>query len=224
MTWGEKDRVQLSAAQADIANLEPNVQEFTSSGTWTKPSNAEVVDIILVGGGDNGSGGSAGAGGDGGNGGEIIFAQFKAADLPATLTITIGAGGIAGSSAPSDSKVTASGVDLMWAACSVGPIMGAGSLLTAKGTGGVGAAGGNGRHSRFGPGGAGGSTAPSPGFAGRGYGAGGGGGRNSSGASSGGGGGGGGYGTAAIATNGSTFNAGNGAPGYCLITTRRSSP
>lgn len=131
MTWGEKDRVQLSAAQADIANLEPNVQEFTSSGTWTKPSNAEVVDIILVGGGDNGSGGSAGAGG---------------------------------------------------------------------------------------------STAPSPGFAGRGYGAGGGGGRNSSGASSGGGGGGGGYGTAAIATNGSTFNAGNGAPGYCLITTRRSSP
>jgi hypothetical protein len=37
-------------------------------------------------------------------------------------------------------------------------------------------------------------------------------------------GGGGGYGTQSIATNGSTFNAGNGAPGYCLIVTRRTGP
>jgi len=69
-------------------------EEFTSSGTWTRPnSDIKVVSFILVGGGGAGSRSSLGTyGGGGGGGGEIVYGS-----LPTTsnLTITIGDGGAA---------------------------------------------------------------------------------------------------------------------------------
>jgi len=71
-----------------------NFEEFTSSGTWTRPSSdIKVVNFLLIGGGASGARAQASSyGGGGGGGGEIVYGT-----LPTTsnLSITIGAGGVA---------------------------------------------------------------------------------------------------------------------------------
>jgi hypothetical protein len=115
-----------------------SLQEFTTSGTWTKPSGATFVMVEAWGAGGGGGSGSRKAsatakeGGIGGGGGAYAYRLFKASDLPSTVTATVGAGGSGGAAITVDATAGALGTD--------GGNTSFGSLLTSFG----GAAGGNG--------------------------------------------------------------------------------
>lgn len=110
-----------------------NFQEFTCSGTYTKPSGANFVLVEAWGGGGGGSSGPRSSclrpGGGGGGGGSYTQRLFKAACVGATVTVTIGAGGSGGASRTTDNQNGLQG--------SVGGDTTFGSLLTAYGGGGA---------------------------------------------------------------------------------------
>lgn len=91
-----------------------DIQEFTSDGTWTKPTGAKHIVVHLWGGGGGGSSGGKGQantrGGSGGSGGVYIKGEFDAADLSASESVTVGSAGSGGASRTSTAG-PASGTD-----------------------------------------------------------------------------------------------------------------
>lgn len=75
-------------------------QVITASGTWTKPAGLKFIEVGVQagGGGSGGSGSTNYRASGGGGGGGYAWIRVNAADLGATETATVGAGGVAGTS------------------------------------------------------------------------------------------------------------------------------
>jgi len=70
--------------------LTVNTQDFTASGTWTKPANAIWVEVTMCGAGQGGQAGATGYSGGGGSAGRAAQKTFLAADLASTVSVTCG--------------------------------------------------------------------------------------------------------------------------------------
>lgn len=126
---------QTVSAGGPLADGVPSdVLEFTASGTFTKPAWAQFVMVELWGGGGSGGSGRRGAAGTnrlagtGGGGGAFNRAVFKASDLAATVSVTVGQGGAGGASVTANSTNGNSGT--------AGGNSSFGGLVTAFGGGG----------------------------------------------------------------------------------------
>ncbi|WP_276518055.1 DUF2793 domain-containing protein [Methylobacterium organophilum] len=122
--------------------LRTEVTALTGSGTWERPAWARMVTIFAMGGGGGGGAGRRGAagtvraGGGGGGAGALVVEEFLADDLPATLAITIGAGGAGAPAQTADSTNGSGGTAGSNTTVANGSVI----LLTALG-GGAGGAG-----------------------------------------------------------------------------------
>lgn len=115
---------------------------FTTSGTFVTPSGVNAVDLVLVGGGGCGGGAFRSGGnsnnivGKGGGGGAGEVVTLTSASVSGSVTVTIGAGGVAAND-------TSGGTTFFGSASAVGGGRGAtyASVFAAVGAGGGGGAG-----------------------------------------------------------------------------------
>jgi len=133
-----------------------SVQVFTSSGTWTRPTDILTIVVTVVGGGGGGAGGTEGGGdgvsGGGGGGGGYAIEMIDVTSL-SSETVTIGASGAGGSS---NSAGSDGGTSSFGSYCSAtgggGGLTGSNTAYNGRGgQGGVGT-GGNVQNGHGGPG------------------------------------------------------------------------
>lgn len=121
-----------------VISRSANVRLFSASTTYVPTPGLTKASVYLVGGGGGGGGGAlqaaaaACSGGSGGGGAGYFYGTFAAAQIGASQTLTIGAGGTAGAAASTSSAAGGAG--------GVGGTTSFGSL--AKASGGGGGAGG----------------------------------------------------------------------------------
>ena len=148
----------INGSTRTVARTE-DVQVFTSSGTWTKPTNGTPLStrvFVIGGGGGGGSGrcgatGSARGGGGGGGGGGWSFTEFRTSDLSSTETVTVGgtaAGGTSVNTANNGNTGTAGNLSSFGTTVRIRA--GGGSAGGGGTNGGAGAGGGGGGGTVFG--------------------------------------------------------------------------
>lgn len=96
-TLGAASTASVTTVSTDLATSRTkSVQEFTASGTWTKPAGCQYVVVEAIGGGGGGGGTSGGGGsasGSGGTSGFYGFTNFINVTAIASGAVTIGAAG-----------------------------------------------------------------------------------------------------------------------------------
>jgi hypothetical protein len=91
--WGNGTRTDIYTGTGGAGSY------LGGTGTWNKPTGAQLIEVLLIGGGGAGGDGyqntgvgNAGGGGGGGAGG-VFNAKYRASEFPNTVTMTIGQGG-----------------------------------------------------------------------------------------------------------------------------------
>jgi len=90
-TNNKLDTVYTTVNSKYIPTLVSGITAYTSSQTWTRPSNVHYIDVALVGGGGGGACGAGARQGGGGSGGAVIqFNNFYVGDYDSWFIIIAG--------------------------------------------------------------------------------------------------------------------------------------